>query len=365
MRERSRGFFEAFPSREGRFPFDKTQRAGFLEQNMEAYDALVNALKSLEAEIASLPAKPEELLNIARRGMELRGELKFLFESSEGNYVYWFERRNKGVFVAATPIDVSALLRERLFEPFETIILTSATLAVEGRFNFLKQRLGVDMASERVLSSEFDFAEQALFYIPATLPDVRDAAFPERAAQEIVRLIEISQGRAFCLFTSYSQMNDLYERVRTRVRFPLLIQGSAPRSALLEKFRTTENAVLFATSSFWQGVDVPGEQLSCVIVDRLPFAVPSDPIVAARVRALQDEGRNPFSEFQVPEAVLALKQGFGRLIRAKTDRGVLALLDTRIQRMPYGKIFLESLPRYRRTNDLQDVSRFLSAASPA
>jgi ATP-dependent DNA helicase DinG len=160
-------------------------------------------------------------------------------------------------------------------------------------------------------------------------------------------------------------MNDLFERVRTRVDFPLMLHGTAPRSVLLERFKNTPNAVLFATASFWQGVDVPGEQLSCVIVDRLPFAVPSDPIVAARVRALQEEGRNPFSEFQVPEAVLALKQGFGRLIRAKTDRGVLALLDTRIQRMPYGKIFLESLPRYRRTNDLEDVSRFLSAASPA
>jgi ATP-dependent DNA helicase DinG len=359
MRERAQSFFEAFPAREGRFPFDKMQRAGFLEQNMDAYDALVNALKSLEAEIASLHAKPEELLNIARRGMELRGELKFLFESSEGNYVYWFERRNKGVFVAATPIDVSALLRERLFEPFETIILTSATLAVEGRFNFLRQRLGVDMASERVLPSEFDFAEQALFYIPATLPDVRDAAFPEKAAQEIVRLLEISRGRAFCLFTSYSQMNDLYERVRARVRFPLLIQGSAPRTALLEKFRTTEGAVLFATSSFWQGVDVRGEQLSCVIVDRLPFAVPSDPIVAARVKALQEDGRNAFAEYQVPEAVLALKQGFGRLIRSRTDRGILAILDNRIQRMQYGKIFLESLPAYATTRDIAAVERFM------
>src|SRR5258708_3212278 len=194
--------------------------------------------------------------------MELRGELKFLFEWSEGTYVYWFERRNKGVFVAATPIDVSALLRERLFEPFDTIILTSATLAVEGRFNFLKQRLGIDMASERVLPSEFDFAEQALLYIPANLPDVRDAGFPDRAAQEIIQLLEISEGRAFCLFTSYSQMKDLYERVRTQVRYPLFLQGSAPRSALLEKFKNTEGAVLFATSSFWQGVDVRGDQLS-------------------------------------------------------------------------------------------------------
>src|SRR6266849_1560836 len=361
MRDHARSFFEAFPARDGRFPFDQTQRGGFLEQNREAYDNLVGALKSLEAEIATLPSKPEELLNIARRAMELRGELAFLFESSEGNFVYWFERRGKGVFVAATPIDVSALLRERLFEAFDTIVLTSATLAVAGRFDYLKQRLGVNAASERVLASEFDFPTQALLYIPQALPDVRDAAFPERAAAEIVRLLEISRGRAFCLFTSYSQMNDLYERVRPRVRFPLLLQGSAPRTALLEKFRNTEGAVLFATSSFWQGVDVRGEQLSCVIVDRLPFAVPSDPIVAARVRALQEDGRNPFAEYQVPEAVLALKQGFGRLIRSQRDRGVLAILDTRLQRMPYGKIFLESLPRYGVTHELADVARFLDA----
>ena len=362
-RERARSFFEVFPARDGRFPFDRAQRASFMEQNQESYEALVNALKSLEAEIASLPSKPEELLNIARRGMELRSELTFLFESNEGNYVYWFERRNRGVFVAATPIDVSALLREHLFEAFDTIILTSATLAVEGHFQFLKQRLGVDMASERVLPSEFDFATQALLYIPPTLPDVRDPSFAERAAQEITGLLEISRGRAFCLFTSYSQMNDLYERVRNRVHFPLLIQGSAPRSALLEKFRTTESAVLFATSSFWQGVDVRGEQLSCVIVDRLPFAVPSDPIVAARVKALQEDGRNPFAEYQVPEAVLALKQGFGRLIRSRTDRGVLAILDNRIQRMSYGKIFLESLPAYATTRDLAAVERFMRESS--
>jgi ATP-dependent DNA helicase DinG len=172
-------------------------------------------------------------------------------------------------------------------------------------------------------------------------------------------LLEISQGRAFCLFTSYSQMNDLFERVRGRVSFPLLLQGTAPRSVLLERFKNTQSAVLFATSSFWQGVDVPGDQLSCVIVDRLPFAVPSDPIVAARVKALQEDGRNAFSEFQVPQAVLALKQGFGRLVRTKTDRGVLALLDSRIQRMAYGKIFLESLPGYSTTQELRDVADFL------
>ena len=154
-------------------------------------------------------------------------------------------------------------------------------------------------------------------------------------------------------------MRDIFERVSGRVRFPLLLQGTAPRSMLLDRFRTTPNAVLFATSSFWQGVDVPGEQLSCVIIDKLPFAVPSDPIVAARVRALTEDGRNAFAEYQVPEAVLALKQGFGRLIRSKTDRGILAILDNRIQRMQYGKIFLESLPEYSTTQDITEVARFM------
>jgi ATP-dependent DNA helicase DinG len=236
---------------------------------------------------------------------------------------------------------------------------------VGNRFEYIRQRLGLDHTKENALPHEFDYQSQALLYLPQKMPDVRDAGFAAKAADEIVELLEHSRGRAFCLFTSYAQMNDLFGRVRNRVDFPLLLQGTAPRSVLLERFKNTRHAVLFATSSFWQGVDVPGEQLSCVIVDRLPFAVPSDPIVAARVRALQEEGRNPFSEFQVPQAVLALKQGFGRLIRTKTDRGVLALLDSRISRMPYGKIFLESLPRYRTTQDLTEVERFLSATPEA
>ena len=363
IRERNRSFFELFPPREGRFSFSRNERAAFLEQNRETYDALVSSLKRLETELAAQTTKPEELTRIARRSFELRQELTFLFESNEKNFVYWYERRNKGVFLTATPIDVSQILRQRLFEQFDTVILTSATLTVGGRFDYIRQRLGIDHAKERALPPEFDYPQQALLYLPRKMPDVRDAGFSSKAADEIVQLLEHSQGRAFCLFTSYSQMNELFERVRSRVSFPLLLQGTAPRSALLERFKNTEAAVLFATASFWQGVDVPGEQLSCVIVDRLPFAVPSDPIVAARVHALQEDGRNAFAEFQVPQAVLSLKQGFGRLIRTKTDRGVLALLDTRIQRMPYGKIFLESLPRYRVTQELTDVARFLDGNS--
>jgi ATP-dependent DNA helicase DinG len=212
-----------------------------------------------------------------------------------------------------------------------------------------------------VLPPEFDYPTQALLYMPPSLPDVRHPSYGAMAADEITRLLEISQGRAFVLFTSYAQMKDLHERVSGRLSFPFFMQGTAPRSILLDRFRTTPNAVLFATSSFWQGVDVPGAQLSCVIIDKLPFAVPSDPIVAARVRALEEDGRNAFAEYQVPEAVLALKQGFGRLIRSKTDRGILSILDNRIRRMHYGKIFLESLPEYSTTQDLAEVARFMES----
>jgi len=365
IRERSRTFFDSFPPRDGRFPFSRQEREAFIEQYHEAYTGLTDALKSMETEFAALTQKPEELTRLGRRSFELRQELSFLFESNERNFVYWFERRNKGVFLAATPIDVSQILRERLFEQFDTVVLTSATLTVGNRFDYIRQRLGLDNAKERTLPPEFHYGEQALFYLPQGMPDVREAGFASKAADEILRLLELSEGRAFCLFTSYAQMKDLYERVSARSPFPLFLQGTAPRSVLLERFKTTPNAVLFATSSFWQGVDVPGEQLSCVIVDRLPFAVPSDPIVAARVRALDEEGRNAFAEYQVPQAVLALKQGFGRLIRAKTDRGVLSLLDNRIRRMAYGKIFMESLPKYARTRELGEVERFLGAAKPA
>ena len=361
VRERGRSFFENFPERDGRFPFGAAERKAFLEQHHEAFEDLAAAVKRIETELSAMTPKPEEVITLARRAAELRRELEFLLESEEKSYVYWYERRGKGVILTATPIDVSEILREKLFDQFDSVVLTSATLAVGSRFDFLKQRLGVTPAKEVVLPQEFNFREQALLYLPAGMPDVRQETFSARGAQEIVKLLEISQGRAFCLFTSYAQMRDVYQRVSASVGFPLLLQGTAPKSVLLDRFRTTPHAVLFATASFWQGVDVPGAQLSCVIVDKLPFAVPSDPIVAARVRALQDDGRNAFAEYQVPQAVLALKQGFGRLIRSKTDRGILAILDNRISRMQYGRIFLESLPEYKTTQDLAEVARFMEA----
>ena len=210
------------------------------------------------------------------------------------------------------------------------------------------------------MPSHFDYESQAILYVPPALPDPRTPRFAAEATDVVRRLLEITRGRAFVLFTSYAQMNDIYDRLLGIIEYPMLKQGDAPKSALLEEFRLTPNAVLFGTSSFWQGVDVQGEQLSCVIIDRLPFAVPSDPVVKARVDAINDEGGNAFYDYQVPSAVITLKQGFGRLIRSLNDRGVLALLDNRILKKPYGKVFLSSLPAYKRTTTLSDVEAFFS-----
>ena len=194
--------------------------------------------------------------------------------------------------------------------------------------------------------------------MPQQLPDPRHPAFVRGASDEIVRILKASRGRAFVLFTSYQQMRAIHDRVSFEIDYPALLQGTGPRTALLEEFRSTPNAVLFATSSFWQGVDVPGEQLSCVIIDKLPFAVPNDPVVEARIRSIRDDGGNAFYEYQIPQAALALKQGFGRLIRSRSDRGVLVLLDNRISKQRYGQVFFDSLPSYRFTTDIGEVERF-------
>jgi ATP-dependent DNA helicase DinG len=357
LRRRSELFFELFPAGDGRTNFDN--RETFLEVRRGSYSALINALIRLETELLAVKDRPEEISNLARRAEDIRKALEVIMESRDRSLVYWWERRGRGVFIEASPIDVSPILRDKLFSQVRTVVLTSATLAVSGKFDFLKRRLGVDTAREKILESHFDFARQAILYTPLHLPDPRDAEFASRAANEIVSLLKATEGRAFVLFTSYQQMRSVYERVRRRLRYPTMMQGSAPRTALLDKFRSTPHAVLFATSSFWQGVDVQGQQLSAVIVDRLPFAVPTDPVVAARIRQINEEGGNAFVEYQIPEAVIALKQGFGRLIRSETDRGVLGILDHRIVRKQYGRIFFDSLPPYRRAGRLEEVSEFM------
>jgi ATP-dependent DNA helicase DinG len=270
------------------------------------------------------------------------------------------EKRGRGTFLQATPIDVSGLIQSKLFDSLNTVILTSATLAVGGNFDFAERRLGSTGARQLIVPSHFDYTKQALLYVPQHLPDPRSPAFASAAAQEITRLLKLSRGRAFVLFTSYQQMRMVYDRVSFEIEYPTLLQGSGPRNALLEEFRATPNCVLFATSSFWQGVDVQGDQLSCVIIDKLPFAVPSDPVVQARIENIREMGGNPFYEYQIPQAALALKQGFGRLIRSRSDRGVLAMLDNRITKQRYGKVFIDSLPNYSFTTDLEEVRAFFN-----
>jgi len=363
LRERSGFFFALLPPGDGRFAFEN--RREFLEENGEEFMALQQALTRLTAEVSGIPSKPEEVYNFARRAEELQVQLGFLLESEDRNTVFWIERRRgaqgrqkANTFLQATPIDVGPILKPALFEKLECAVLTSATLAVGGGFEYMRGRLGLEYSRELVLPSHFDYQSQALFYVPPDLPDPRTPQFCAKAAERIRRILETTGGRAFVLFTSYAQMNDVYQRLLGELEYPMLLQGDAPKTALLQEFRLTPKAVLFATSSFWQGVDVQGEQLSCVIIDRLPFAVPSDPVVAARVKAIDADGGNAFFQYQVPAAVITLKQGFGRLIRSLHDRGVLVLLDNRILKKQYGKVFVDSLPPYRRTTDIKVVEEF-------
>jgi ATP-dependent DNA helicase DinG len=365
VRERAQLFFSLLPPGEGRFAFEN--RPEFLEENGDEYLGLQNALMHLYTELQAVPNKPDEVHALARRVEELRVQLGFILEAKDRNTVFWIDRRGErrgshagqhNVFLQATPITVSDILRTTLFEHLESAVLTSATLAVAGGFEYIRNRLGIQHARELVVESHFDYQSQALLYVPPDLPDPREPQFVERAAQRIRQLLEITRGRAFCLFTSYALMNQLYERLLGVLEFPMLLQGSAPKNALLQEFRMMPNAVLFATSSFWQGVDVQGEQLSCVIIDKLPFAVPNDPVVAARVKAIDEDGGNAFYEYQVPSAVISLKQGFGRLIRSLHDRGLLCLLDNRILKKQYGRVFLDSLPTYTRTTDIKAVEKF-------
>jgi ATP-dependent DNA helicase DinG len=322
----------------------------------ELYMALDGALGRLETTLDAVKEKSAEIENLVRRIRQVRFDLQFIVTGADKKFVYWTERRGRGLFLRASPIDVSGLLDDKLFGAVETVVLTSATLSSAGNFAFIRERLGLDKAEDLIAESTFDYESQALLYLPPKMPDPRSPQWAEAAAAEVIKIVNATKGRAFVLSTSLAGMQSLYDLVMPDLDYPCLIQGSASKGRLLTRFRETRNAVLFATSSFWQGVDVRGEQLSCVIIDKLPFAVPTDPIVAARQRYIEDEGGSSFFEYSVPQAIISLKQGLGRLIRSTTDRGVLAVLDPRLQTKAYGRTFLKSLPPCRVTSEIRDLS---------
>lgn len=348
---------------EGRFPippnlFARKMTNGEIQTTPlgDDYLELDGAFERLETTLDALQDQPTEVENLVKRVRQIRFDLQFIITGDDKLFVYWMERRGRGVFLRASPIDVSSLLQDKLFENVETVVMTSATLASGGNFSFIRERLGLsDRTDDLIAPSSFDFENQAILYLPPRMPDPRAPEWAQAAAGEVVKLLRATDGRAFVLSTSLAGMKALYERVSSEIDYPCLMQGGTSKSGLLEKFRVTPNAVLFATSSFWQGVDVRGDQLSCVIIDKLPFAVPSDPLVAARQRLIDDQGGSSFYEYSVPQAIISLKQGLGRLIRSTTDIGVLAVLDPRIRTKAYGRLFLESLPPCRVTTQIQDV----------
>ncbi len=365
--ERATGFFACFQQQEGRYILQAVEAEGGICRGPRIADSLGDRYMALRSQLdvvrgglQNVPVQIDRVEALVRRCMEIGDELAAIFENDSNEHVYWYEIRGRGIFLRASPINVAPLLSERLFASVDSAVLTSATLSTAGNFLFVKTRLGLEVTDELIVPSHFDFEHQSIFYVPRNIPEPREEGWIRTACRELETILESSRGRAFVLFTSYFQMEQVYRSLEHRLPFPMLMQGERSKSGLLEQFRSTPNTVLFATSSFWQGVDVQGEQLSCVVIDKLPFSVPSDPVTAARIAYVNESGGNAFYDYQIPSAIILLKQGLGRLIRSKTDRGILALLDKRILTKRYGRMFLQSLPPAPVTHDLHQVRAFFN-----
>ncbi|MET0391477.1 MAG: ATP-dependent DNA helicase [Polyangiales bacterium] len=352
-------FFDTLPrpraGESGRVPLPPE---AFSAQSQEAMFALDNALDGLSLFAQSEQDDSEAIAQIARRAEQIRDQVALIAEGGPGDHVTWTLARGRSVSLGASPVEVGSVLAEKLFFHGGATVLTSATLSAAGSFDYIKTRWGVTDAEELCVDSPFDYAAQAALYLPRGLGDPRGADFLARAVDEVVGLVELTQGGAFVLCTSLRVMQQLAARARPRLRHKVMVQGEAPNAGLLDAFRRDGNAVLFATAGFWQGVDVPGDALRLVIIDKLPFEVPSDPLVSARCVRLKERGQEPFMKYLVPSAALTLKQGFGRLIRTRKDRGIVALLDERVSSKGYGKVFLRSLPAARRCSTLAELQAF-------
>ncbi|MCF8083120.1 MAG: ATP-dependent DNA helicase [Deltaproteobacteria bacterium] len=322
-------------------------------------------LKGLERVGREMPLNEtnrSERQAILLRARDLGQGLELILNQQDSTWLTWYERRGKLVVLHATPLDISASLHELLYPKVQSTLFTSATLSAKGTFDYIRSRLGLrEETHEAIYPSHFHFETQCMLYVPRDLPLPADPEFGPAAAGRVTEILKLSKGRALVLFTSYHNLNLVWERVKDQLPYDILRQGDAPRSVLLKAFREDIPSVLMATGSFWQGVDIPGEALSCLIMDKLPFASPTDPLVAARIDAVRRNGGNPFMEYQVPAAIIAFKQGMGRLIRSSADRGIMAVLDGRILSSPYGRHFLESLPPIPMGHHLSDIAEFFKS----
>ncbi len=352
LQQVSQKLFRCFESESNRYRLrDDTMQ----KQVYKIAPDFANTLLMLSSQLRSLKEGTEELGFIADRVDETKYALELILNRSEPGYVYWCETQGSGIFLRASPIDVSEDMRRNIFQQISRIVLTSATLSTGNNFEFFKKRLGLDNPVELIVDSPFDYEDQTVLYLPKRMPEPSSKDFVAFAASEIEQILGKSRGRAFVLFTSYKNMDEAYERLKYKLPYKLFKQGQRSRNALLDEFKNDLHSVLFGTSSFWQGVDVQGEALSCVIIDKLPFASPSEPIVEARIEDLRNRQENPFMSYQVPSAIITLKQGLGRLIRSKKDRGILCILDSRILTKQYGSAFLESLPRFPIVREVKEM----------
>ncbi len=325
---------------------------------LAAIDNVNSALEKLQATLTPLSERSKGLDNCRRRGADLQDLFTRLTGDSPEDHIHWYEIHKRSFSIHLTPLSIASSFQARLEQIKAAWIFTSATLAVGENFELFQQQLGLMEAETAQWASPFDYYHQSLFYVPRDLPQPSERDYTSAVIECARSVIESCRGRTFLLFTSHRALNEAAELLEHTIDFPLLVQGVEPRDVLLEKFRKMGNAVLLGTSSFWEGVDVRGDALSCVIIDKLPFASPGDPVLQGRIEAMRKQGRNPFMEFQLPKAAITLKQGVGRLIRDVNDHGILMICDPRLLDKPYGRIFLESLPKMARTRDADDIARF-------
>lgn len=356
LREASAVYFGLFGLGEGRFSLESRYGEELNRQASILAGSAENLLQTMTRERA-IPDESRNELEFRLR--DIADSIAFLDQMSDPDYVFWGEHTQAGPILHANPIEIARDLPGLIRQSLRPLVFTSATLTVRNSFEYIISRLGFDVSETRCYPSPFDYPQQAVLYLPDHLPGPDDPDFYRQISGEIKRILDVSRGRAFILCTSYRGMDIIREEIKSDLDYPLCVQGESPKHVLLERFRSDGHSVLIGTASFWQGVDVPGPALSCVIIDKLPFSIPTDPVIKARIEKIRMMGGDAFNDFQIPEAVMILKQGLGRLIRSRSDRGIAAILDHRVFTKSYGRAFLDSIPEFTRTHDFNELSAFL------